>query len=268
MRRSIAYPLAVVAAAGSTVAVAGPASAHGYISSPPSRQALCAQGAVPDCGPIQFEPQSVEGPKGLRNCHANIPQFAVLSDESRNWPAKAVGTNVSFRWTLTARHRTSTWEYYVGGTRVAVFDDGNQQPNSVVTHQVDLSKFPGERTVLAVWNIGDTPMAFYNCVDLNVGGGSGTTPPTTPPTTAPPTTAPSTRPTPSSSPTTRPSTRPTSARPTPTGAPAPGAAWKPGVTYRVGDEVTYNGVRYRCRQAHTTIRSWEPPYTLALWLPL
>ncbi|MGK5555370.1 lytic polysaccharide monooxygenase auxiliary activity family 9 protein, partial [Actinomadura kijaniata] len=180
MRRFVAYPLAAVAAAGSTLVVASPASAHGYVSSPPSRQALCAQRAVPDCGPIQFEPQSVEGPKGLRNCHANLSQFAVLSDESRDWPAKAVGTKVTFKWALTARHRTSSWEYFVGGTRVAVFDDGNRQPEAVVTHEVDLSKFPGRRTVLAVWNIGDTPMAFYNCVDLNVGGGSGPDPKPTP----------------------------------------------------------------------------------------
>ncbi|MFB4315954.1 lytic polysaccharide monooxygenase [Actinomadura sp. 21ATH] len=262
MRRTFAYPLAVAAVAGSTVVVAaGPASAHGYISSPPSRQALCAQGAVPDCGPIQFEPQSVEGPKGLRNCHANLGQFAVLSDESRDWPAKAVGSTVSFSWTLTARHRTSTWEYFVGGTRVAVFDDGNRLPDSVVTHKVDLSRFPGKRTVLAVWNIGDTPMAFYNCVDLNVGGGSGTSPSPT----AGPTGGPSARPTASASPTARPPGRPTPARPT---SPATGSAWRAGATYRVGDEVTYDGVRYRCRQAHTTIRSWEPPFTLALWLPL
>ncbi|WP_067828125.1 lytic polysaccharide monooxygenase [Actinomadura kijaniata] len=260
MRRFVAYPLAAVAAAGSTLVVASPASAHGYVSSPPSRQALCAQRAVPDCGPIQFEPQSVEGPKGLRNCHANLGQFAVLSDESRNWPAKAVGTKVTFKWALTARHRTSSWEYFVGGTRVAVFNDGNRQPEAVVTHEVDLGKFPGRRTVLAVWNIGDTPMAFYNCVDLNVGGGSDPKP-TTPPTTPAP------QPTPTTSPTSTPTTRPT-AQPTPTGTSGTGRRWEAGVTYRIGDEVTHDGVRYRCRQSHTAIRSWEPPFTLALWLPL
>ncbi len=40
------------------------AYAHGFVSSPPSRQARCAQGAV-QCGAIKYEPQSVEGPKGL-----------------------------------------------------------------------------------------------------------------------------------------------------------------------------------------------------------
>ncbi|TYB45578.1 lytic polysaccharide monooxygenase auxiliary activity family 9 protein [Actinomadura chibensis] len=170
MRRIIAYPLAALTAAASTIVVAGPASAHGYVSSPPSRQALCAAGAVADCGAIRFEPQSVEGRKGLRRCDGGVGRFSVLADESRGWSAKNVGTTATFTWVLTARHRTTTWEYFVGGTRVAVIDDGNRQPAAVVTHKVDLSRFPGRRTVLAVWNIGDTPNAFYSCIDLNVGG--------------------------------------------------------------------------------------------------
>lgn len=46
------------------------------------------------------------------------------------------------------------------------------------------------------------------------------------------------------------------------------AAWAPGVAYKVGQIVTYAGKRYQCRQAHTSIVSWEPPNVLALWLPL
>ncbi|MET0418074.1 MAG: lytic polysaccharide monooxygenase auxiliary activity family 9 protein, partial [Actinoplanes sp.] len=193
MRRKIAYPLvALGVTVGSTLAVASPAMAHGYVSSPPSRQALCASGAVANCGAIQFEPQSVEGPKGLRSCDGGIAGFSVLADESRNWPARSVGTSVTFNWVLTARHRTTTWEYFIDGAKVASFDDGGAQPNATVTHNVNLSKFPGKRKVLAIWNIADTPMAFYNCIDLNVGGGGGSTggggavpPPTTAPTSRP-----------------------------------------------------------------------------------
>jgi predicted carbohydrate-binding protein with CBM5 and CBM33 domain len=253
----IAYPLVVLfMAAGSTLVVASPAQAHGYVSSPPSRQALCAAGTVANCGPIQFEPQSVEGPKGLRSCDGGLAQFSVLADESRNWPAKSVGSTATFRWVLTARHRTSTWEYFVGGAKVASFDDGGLQPAAVVTHSVDLSRFPGKRTVLAVWNIADTSNAFYNCVDLNVGGGPSTPPPPSSPT--PPTTPPS-------SPSTPPTTTPSSSAPSPT--PASGS-WAPGVSYKIGDVVTFKGVRYQCRQSHTSINSWEPSiFTLALWLP-
>ena len=56
MRRAITYPLvALGAVAASTIVVASPALAHGYVSSPPSRQALCFTGKVANCGPIQFE---------------------------------------------------------------------------------------------------------------------------------------------------------------------------------------------------------------------
>jgi chitinase len=40
------------------------------------------------------------------------------------------------------------------------------------------------------------------------------------------------------------------------------------VAYTVGQIVTYNGARYQCRQAHTSIPGWEPPNVLALWLPI
>jgi hypothetical protein len=83
-------------------------------------------------------------------------------------------------------------------------------------------------------------------------GGPVTPPPTTPPppTIPPPTTLP---------PTTQPPTPPTSQPPT-------GAAWAPGVLYRVGDVVTYGGGRWQCRQQHTSAVGWEPPNVPALWL--
>ncbi|MEU8237413.1 lytic polysaccharide monooxygenase [Actinoplanes missouriensis] len=277
MRRKIAYPLATLGmVAASTAVVASPALAHGYVSSPPSRQALCAAGTVSDCGAIQFEPQSVEAPKGSSQCNGGNANFSVLNDESRNWPATSVGSSVTFNWVLTARHRTATWVYSIDGTKVATFDDGNAIPNATVSHKVDLSGFSGRKTVLAVWNIGDTAAAFYSCVDLNIGGGGSSTTPTTTPTTAPttaPTKAPTTAPT-TSAPTTAPTTAPGTTAPTKaptstTTAPANGTEWAPGVSYKVGDVVTYKGVSYKTRQAHTSIRSWEPSiFTLALWLPL
>jgi hypothetical protein len=46
------------------------------------------------------------------------------------------------------------------------------------------------------------------------------------------------------------------------------AEWAVGVAYKVNDEVTYQGSTYRCRQAHTSIVTWTPPATPALWLKL
>ncbi len=41
--------------------------------------------------------------------------------------------------------------------------------------------------------------------------------------------------------------------------------WGPNVSYAVNDTVTYNGVTYRCLQAHTSQVGWEPPIVPALW---
>jgi chitin-binding protein len=169
MRRWIALPALTAAAVLTSLAVAVPAQAHGYVSAPASRQAMCAQGRVTNCGDIQWEPQSVEGRKGLRSCSGGNSRFAVLDNDGKGWPATSVGRSVTFNWTFTARHRTSNYEYYLGNTRIASFDGGNQQPPASVSHKVDLGNHTGRQKVLAVWNIADTPNAFYACVDLQVG---------------------------------------------------------------------------------------------------
>jgi predicted carbohydrate-binding protein with CBM5 and CBM33 domain len=244
MRRGIALPLLTVAAVVTSLFVAvAPASAHGYISSPPSRQANCARGAVANCGDIIYEPQSVEAPKGSKQCNGGGSRFAVLNDNSRAWPAAAVGTTVTFNWVLTARHSTSTWEYFIGNTLLASFNDGGAQPGATKSHTVSMGSFRGRQTLLARWNIADTANAFYSCVDLNIGGSGGGTPP---PTTAP----------------TPPPTQPTQP---PTNPPPAGGTWAAGTTYAVGATVTYGGASYRCRQAHTAIAGWEPPNVPALW---
>lgn len=236
------------------------ANAHGYISSPPSRQAECAQGIV-GCGPIKYEPQSVEGPKGLRSCDGGLSRFSDLNDDSKPWRATPVGNTVSFTWTNTAVHRTANWEYYIGNTRIATFDGNNVPPGSTVTHTVDLSGFSGRQKLLAVWNIGDTPNAFYSCVDLQIGGTASSAaqaPAAQAP--APAAAAPS----------------PTAAAPSPATQAPPAAAatpsaatpgtWSAGATYAVGDTVSYDGKRYRCQQAHSVVDpTWTPPSTPALW---
>ncbi|MFF3958586.1 lytic polysaccharide monooxygenase auxiliary activity family 9 protein [Streptomyces sp. NPDC001890] len=146
----------------------GSASAHGYISSPPSRQAQCAVGTV-SCGDIKYEPQSVEGPKGLTSCSGGNSRFAELDNDSKGWKVTPVGRSTSFQWVLTARHATSTWQYFAGGRKIAEFNDNGAQPGATVTHQVDFGGLTGRQKVLAVWNIADTANAFYACVDVNVG---------------------------------------------------------------------------------------------------
>ncbi|MBH5333399.1 lytic polysaccharide monooxygenase [Streptomyces pactum] len=164
--------LAVVLGAGIAPLLAvglssGTAQGHGYISSPPSRQAQCAAGVVP-CGPIKYEPQSVEGRKGLRSCSGGNAAFAELDNDAKGWRVTPVSRTTSFQWRLTARHATSTWQYYIGGTKIAEFNDGGARPGEIVTHQVNFGGFSGKQKVLAIWNIADTANAFYACVDVNI----------------------------------------------------------------------------------------------------
>ncbi len=42
-------------------------------------------------------------------------------------------------------------------------------------------------------------------------------------------------------------------------------AWAPNTYYTVGALVTYNGVTYKCIQAHTSQVGWEPPNAASLW---
>jgi predicted carbohydrate-binding protein with CBM5 and CBM33 domain len=179
--------LAVLAAAILTASLitvilpASPASAHGWITNPASRQDQCATGVVANCGPIQYEPQSVEAPKGSRSCSGGS-SFTVLDNEGMGWRVSSIGSSATFTWRKTAMHRTLNWQYYVDGNLHQTFNGNAAQPPSTVSHQ--LAGLPGGRhKILAVWNIYDTPMAFYACVDVNVGGGGGGggTPPPPPP---------------------------------------------------------------------------------------
>jgi hypothetical protein len=49
------------------------------------------------------------------------------------------------------------------------------------------------------------------------------------------------------------------------GNPTVDGNWAPDVQYPVGAQATYDGVAYRCRQAHRSQLTWEPPNTPALW---
>jgi predicted carbohydrate-binding protein with CBM5 and CBM33 domain len=173
LRITLSLLAVVTAAFGLPLVTATPAHAHGWITTPPSRQDHCAKGRTSfDCGPIKYEPQSVEAVKGRTSCSGGSA-FRILDESSRPWPVTSVGSTVTFRWNLTAAHNTSTWEYSIlGGRRLATFNQNGQQPPSNISHTV--SGLPsGRHTILAVWNISNTVNAFYNCIDVQVNGGGG-----------------------------------------------------------------------------------------------
>src|SRR5690625_661324 len=97
------------------------ASAHGYVESPKSRTLLCKEGLNNNCGGVQYEPQSVEGPGDFPE--QGVPDGKIaggggwgpLNDQSVNRWAKvdmSSGSN-QFTWKLTAAHATRNWDYYI-----------------------------------------------------------------------------------------------------------------------------------------------------------
>ncbi|MCF4121785.1 lytic polysaccharide monooxygenase [Antribacter sp. KLBMP9083] len=216
--------VALAAAALFTSAVAAPpeltpsASAHGWITSPPSRQDHCAKHTVTwSCDGVEYEPQSVESSKGSLLCSGGT-RFVTLDDNALAWPRTTVASSQTFTWTLTARHRTSTWEYFVDGQLFKTVNDNGATPGATVTHT--LTGLPsGNHTILARWNVYDTNNAFYACVDVNVGGSGN--------------------PSPTPTPTPTPTTPPTGSCDYP--------AWSATTTYVSGDLVAYQGREYRAR---------------------
>ncbi|QGV80481.1 lytic polysaccharide monooxygenase auxiliary activity family 9 protein [Streptomyces ficellus] len=194
MRHKIGTAVVALGVAGVSLLATGSASSHGYTDSPISRQKLCANGTVTNCGNIQWEPQSVEGPKGFpsggpadgRICAGGNGQFAQLDDpRGGNWPATRVtgGQGYTFRWQFTARHRTTDFKYYITKngwnrnaplTRAALDPQpfltvpyNAQQPPATLSHQGTIpAGKTGKHLILAVWTVADTTNAFYACSDV------------------------------------------------------------------------------------------------------
>ncbi|MFD7711277.1 lytic polysaccharide monooxygenase [Streptomyces sp. NPDC059785] len=186
-----------LATAGALVLSAGGASGHGYTDLPVSRQKLCQNGTVTGCGDIQWEPQSVEGPKGFpasgpadgQICSANHTNFGALDKPAKPdggaWPTTKVtgGQSYTFRWQFTARHATTDFKYYItrsgwnqnhaltradlNTTPFLTVPYNNQQPPATLSHSGTIpSGLSGHHVILAVWTIADTSNAFYACSDV------------------------------------------------------------------------------------------------------
>ncbi|MEU7280919.1 lytic polysaccharide monooxygenase auxiliary activity family 9 protein [Streptomyces sp. NPDC045431] len=192
--RTLGAAVVALGVAGASLLATSSASSHGYTDSPISRQKLCANGTVTNCGAIQWEPQSVEGPKGFpsggpadgRICAGGNSTFAQLDDPRGGaWPATrlAAGQSHTFRWQFTARHRTTDFKYYITRngwnssaplTRAALDPQpfltvpyNAQQPPSTLAHSGTIpSGKTGRHLILAVWTIADTGNAFYACSDV------------------------------------------------------------------------------------------------------
>lgn len=186
--------LAVAVAFALPLVLTGVAEAHGYTTSPPSRAYNCAQKVVSNCGEIQYEPQSTEGPKGFPNsgppdghiCSAGLSRFYELDDmRGGGWPTTKLtsGATYTFKWTLTAAHATTSFRYFVtkngwnpsapltraqlDTTPFLTVPFGGKRPSMSVSHSGKLpSGKSGQHMIVGVWDIADTGNAFYQCADV------------------------------------------------------------------------------------------------------
>ncbi|WP_157497113.1 N-acetylglucosamine-binding protein GbpA [Hahella ganghwensis] len=178
--------------------------AHGYISSPASRSYQCKLGDNVNCGAIQWEPQSVEGPDRYpetgpadgKIASAGVSHFSELDEQSVNrWnklPMQA-GRN-TFSWHFTANHATRDWRYFITKENwnpnaplkrssfeaqpFCTHQGNNQRPPTDLSHDCDVPSRSGYHVILGVWDVGDTVNSFYQVIDVNFDGDNPTDPTT------------------------------------------------------------------------------------------
>ena len=192
---AVVVPLATT---GALALSTGGASGHGYTDLPISRQKLCQNGAVTDCGNMQWETQAAEartaspasGAADGRIGSANNTRFAQLDSPKTPsggaWPATKVtgGQSYTFRWQFTAMHATTDFKYYVtkqgwnqnhnlarsdlNTTPFLTVPYNGQRPPATLSHSGTLpSGLSGHHVIVAVWTIADTANAFYACSDVS-----------------------------------------------------------------------------------------------------
>jgi chitin-binding protein len=185
-------------AAGMLLSTSKPVAAHAYISAPESRGYLCRLNENTRCGNIVYEPQSLEGtdrfpetgPADGRIASAGHGAFAQLDAQNINrWTKRHIkaGPN-EFTWTFTAAHSSRDWRYFITksdwnpnspltrdqfeSVPFCEYQGENKRPPRQLTH---LCNVPADRSgyhiVLGVWDVADTPMSFYNTVDLMIDNG-------------------------------------------------------------------------------------------------
>lgn len=179
------------------------AEAHGYITLSRAYKCTAEAGNLnSNCGAVQWEPQSLEGPDRYPEggpadgtlAAAGKDNFSELNEQSpTRWHKTVVSAGpIAFTWHLTAPHSTRDWRYFITkpdwnpnlplsrssfeATPFCEFNDDGAIPPRDFTHDCTL---PGNRSgyhvVLAVWDVADTANSFYHVIDLDYGGNGNET---------------------------------------------------------------------------------------------
>lgn len=204
--KTAAITCAATALAAATL-VPSVASAHGFVgddSGNPSTtlQTRAALKANADLGAIQWEPQSIEAPKGFPAAGPKDGQLASAGDSralnldeqtADRWVKNTVESgDVTVNWKFTAPHMTSQWRYFMttegwdpndrldrGDLELieTIEHDGSAASNNS-SHDVTIPEDrEGYHVIYAVWDVADTANAFYNVIDVDVEPGDGGTDP-------------------------------------------------------------------------------------------
>lgn len=189
------------------------ANAHGYITDPPSRQALCAKGINTGCENVGYNKEGAgEHPKGFPNFgpadrqipSGGVPLFKVLDEQTVNrWHLTPIlDRKVAFDWTYSTPHKTTKWEYFITKTgwnpneplTRAAFEltpfcsvpwdgspangYGDMKPGPAKEkHQCELpADRSGHHVILGLWTVDDTPNAFHNMMDVDIQADGGVIP--------------------------------------------------------------------------------------------
>jgi predicted carbohydrate-binding protein with CBM5 and CBM33 domain len=263
----------------------GQASAHGTMSDPPSRVYVCknenpenpksaaCKAAVAAGGTQPFydwnEVSLLEAggrhrqiiPDG-KLCSAGRDKYRGLDLQRADWPAKRISPGpLTITYHATAPHANSNFEFYITRSGwnptmplrwsdlVHIQTFNNQNPTTFTNWTINIPSRSGRHLIYSIWQrVVGSNEAFYTCSDVDFGGGTNP-PPAPPPPPGPP----------------APPPPPGPPAPPPPPPPPPGGTWAPNTAYSVGATVTYGGMSYRCRQAHTSMTGWEPPNVPALW---
>ncbi|MFA0413656.1 N-acetylglucosamine-binding protein GbpA [Vibrio renipiscarius] len=188
-------------------ALSGNVAAHGYVSAvndgiAAGRVTLCkfptsdTNEKNSNCGAIQYEPQSVEGPEGFpeagpadgKIASAQSALATALDEQTADrWVKRPITAGKqNFEWTFTANHVTRDWKYYITKpdwnsndvltrqsfdlTPFCVVEGNMVQPPKQVSHECNVPERQGYHVILAVWDVGDTAAAFYNVIDVKFDG--------------------------------------------------------------------------------------------------
>lgn len=172
------------------------AYAHGFVEKPTSRATLCKSeyGALnKQCGAVEYDAHSLEALKGFPQngpIDGKIASagglFGGILDQQTvdRWFKNTItGGPNTFTWKYTTAHATSKWHYYITKkgwnpnkslTRAdlepigAVEHNGSAASNNL-SHTINVpTDRNGYHVILAVWDVADTPNAFYNVIDVNL----------------------------------------------------------------------------------------------------